>query len=106
MPCRKIDAEVRDIIDTEYKRAYTLLKENFDKLELVAQTLLEVESLDAEEFAALVEGREPPRKRQRNRHHSRQLAQATNAIGNHLRLTRHLHRHRPTAYKSRLPFLT
>lgn len=54
----KIDAEVRDIIDTEYKRAYTLLKENYDKLELVAQMLLEHESLDAEEFAALVEGRE------------------------------------------------
>jgi cell division protease FtsH len=56
----KIDAEVGEIIDTEYAHARKLLEDNFDKLELIAQTLLEIESLDAEEFAALMDGKEPP----------------------------------------------
>jgi cell division protease FtsH len=56
----KIDREVREIIDTEYIRARQVLTENKDKLELIAQTLLEIESLDAEEFLALIEGQGPP----------------------------------------------
>ncbi len=56
----KIDQEVRKIIDTAYEKAYTLLTQHKDKLELVAQTLLEVETLDAEQFAALMEGQGPP----------------------------------------------
>jgi cell division protease FtsH len=57
----KIDREVREIIDTEYARALQVLTENRDKLELVAQTLLDIESLDAEEFLALIEGNGPPK---------------------------------------------
>jgi cell division protease FtsH len=49
---------VRQIIDAEYERAYRIVTENRDKLELVAQRLLEVETLEADEFAALVEGGE------------------------------------------------
>jgi cell division protease FtsH len=54
----QIDREVRQIIDAEYERAYRIVTENRDKLELVAQRLLEVETLEADEFAALVEGGE------------------------------------------------
>ncbi len=54
----QIDAEVRQIIDEQYERTKQLLLENRDKLELIAQKLLELESLDAEEFVALMEGRE------------------------------------------------
>lgn len=54
----QIDREVRQIIDAEYERAFRIITENRDKLELVAQRLLEVETLEADEFAALVEGQE------------------------------------------------
>nr|WP_255547824.1 ATP-dependent zinc metalloprotease FtsH [Crassaminicella indica] len=49
----KIDKEIRLIIDEGYEKAERLLKENMDKLHLVANTLLEVETLNAEEFEKL-----------------------------------------------------
>jgi cell division protease FtsH len=52
----EIDGEVRRIVSEGYERARTILTENRDKLELIAQTLLEVETLDREEFVALMEG--------------------------------------------------
>jgi cell division protease FtsH len=56
----KIDAEVRQIIDGEYQRARQILMDNRDKLDLIARRLLEVETLETEEFTALLEGVEPP----------------------------------------------
>lgn len=56
----QIDREVREIVDEEYQRAHRILTENRDKLELVAQRLLEVETLERDEFAALLEGEESP----------------------------------------------
>ncbi len=56
----QIDKQVREIIDTEYKRVREILETNRDKLELVAQTLLEVETLEAHEFVALLEGKDLP----------------------------------------------
>ncbi len=56
----KIDDEVRRLIDEEYERARQILTENRAALDLIAQTLLEVETLEAGEFVALVEGRELP----------------------------------------------
>jgi cell division protease FtsH len=60
----QIDSEVRGIIDTEYQRAYNLLLENRDKLNMISRKLLEVETLEASEFVALMEGKEvsPPKK--------------------------------------------
>lgn len=55
----KIDQEVRKIIDAAYETAYALLSQNKDKLTLVAQTLLEVETLDAAQLADLMEGQDP-----------------------------------------------
>jgi cell division protease FtsH len=55
-----IDQEVREIIDTEHNRARQILTENRDKLDMVAQKLLEVETLEAEEFLALIEGTDSP----------------------------------------------
>lgn len=58
----KIDAEVRQIIDEAYERTRQLLTDNRDKLELIAQSLLEMETLEAVEFVALMEGEDlPPR---------------------------------------------
>ena len=50
----QIDLEVRKIIDTAYKETHQLLNEKREQLELVAKTLLEVESLDMEQFATLM----------------------------------------------------
>ncbi|PAB57623.1 ATP-dependent zinc metalloprotease FtsH [Anaeromicrobium sediminis] len=49
----KIDAEIRNIIDKGYERAEQILTDNMDKLYLIAETLLEVETLNAEEFDKL-----------------------------------------------------
>ena len=52
-----IDMEVRKIIEDSYKNAERLLKENIDKLHLVANTLMDKETLDSDEFTALIENR-------------------------------------------------
>jgi cell division protease FtsH len=56
----QIDAEVREIIDNAYQQALQALTDNRDKLDLIATRLLEVETLEAEEFVALMEGQEVP----------------------------------------------
>ncbi len=52
-----IDKEVKHIMDECYERAMQLLKENRDKLDTIAQTLMERETIEAAEFVALMEGR-------------------------------------------------
>lgn len=56
----QIDGEVRDIIDSEHARAAKILTENRDKLDLIANKLLEIETLEADDFVALIEGTDPP----------------------------------------------
>jgi cell division protease FtsH len=56
----QIDREVRSIIDEEHTRANQILQDHRDKLDLVAKKLLEVETLEAEEFVALIVGTEVP----------------------------------------------
>ena len=51
-----VDAEVKLIIDTAYERATKLLTDNLDKLHLVAQALLEYETLSGDEIKALLRG--------------------------------------------------
>jgi cell division protease FtsH len=56
-----IDAEVHDIVERARQRAYEVLTQNRDKLDLVVQKLIAQESLDADEFEALFnEGEETP----------------------------------------------
>ncbi|MBN1177871.1 MAG: ATP-dependent zinc metalloprotease FtsH [Anaerolineae bacterium] len=55
---RQIDEEVRRIVHTAYERAAGVLEMHRAKLDAVAEKLLEVETLDAEAFAAVVEGHE------------------------------------------------
>lgn len=45
-----IDKEMRKIIDMAYQKAEQLLKDNMNKLHVVAEALLEKETLDAKEF--------------------------------------------------------
>ena len=52
----KIDAEVRRIIDSAYKDAEQMLKDHRAELDRVAEALLEMETLDADEFEAIYSG--------------------------------------------------
>ncbi|MBI4091631.1 MAG: ATP-dependent metallopeptidase FtsH/Yme1/Tma family protein [Candidatus Levybacteria bacterium] len=52
----KIDAEVRHIIDEGYKSAQKILKQNKSKLDRVAEKLLSIETLEGEEFDAIMKG--------------------------------------------------
>ncbi len=49
-----IGEEVKTLIDTAYKRAEQILKNNIEKLEIVANTLLERETISAEEFEEII----------------------------------------------------
>ncbi|MCO5178705.1 MAG: ATP-dependent zinc metalloprotease FtsH [Candidatus Promineofilum sp.] len=56
----QIDTEVRRIIDLAHQLATDILTGHRDKLDLVSQKLLEVETLEAVEFVALMEGKDLP----------------------------------------------
>ncbi|ESU34604.1 cell division protein FtsH [Bacillus sp. 17376] len=59
----EIDLEIQMIIKDCYARAKNLLTEHRDKLDIIANTLLEVETLDAEQIKHLIDhGRLPDRK--------------------------------------------
>lgn len=53
-----IDQEVRRLVESSYEEAMTLLSDNRDKLDQVANALLDRETLTREEFLALMEGQE------------------------------------------------
>ncbi|HEX5091646.1 MAG TPA: ATP-dependent zinc metalloprotease FtsH [Burkholderiales bacterium] len=57
---QKVDAEIRRIIDTQYKLARRLIEENRDKVEAMAKALLEWETLDADQINDIMAGK-PPR---------------------------------------------
>ena len=52
----EIDDEIKKIIDSSYERCKNLLSENMDKLKIVAEELLEKETIDAERFEVLFSG--------------------------------------------------
>jgi cell division protease FtsH len=51
---QEIDAEVRAIIKTQFDRAYHLIHENRDKLEVIANSLLEFETLDGAQVEEII----------------------------------------------------
>jgi cell division protease FtsH len=56
----EIDDEVRHIIEQAHELARQLLRDNKDKLVLLAQKLIEVETLEGEQLSSLLEGGTPP----------------------------------------------
>ena len=52
----QIDAEIRRFVDEGYNRAVTLLSENMDKLHSIANALLKLETLNAEEYMRILTG--------------------------------------------------
>ncbi|HNC69152.1 MAG TPA: ATP-dependent metalloprotease, partial [Pseudomonadales bacterium] len=59
---KKIDEEVRRIVDEAYATARKLLVDNIDKLHAMADALVQYETLDTEQIDAIMGGRkaEPP----------------------------------------------
>lgn len=56
-----IDSEIKNIIDSCYKKCDELLRENLDKLHAVAKALVEYEKLDGAEFVKVFNGEELPK---------------------------------------------
>jgi len=54
-----IDSEIRAIIDRNYQRAVGILKENEDKLHLMASALMKYETIDAGQIDSIMEGKDP-----------------------------------------------
>ena len=56
---RKIDAVVRSVIDRAYSRAREILTSNMVILNAMAGALLQYETIDREQIAAIMEGKVP-----------------------------------------------
>lgn len=54
-----VDAEIRKIIDSQYKVAWDILDQNRDKVHLMAKTLLEWETIDADQINDIMAGNNP-----------------------------------------------
>jgi cell division protease FtsH len=52
----QIDAEVKNIVETAYNRAKTILTENRAKLDMLANILIEQETLDRSQFEEIMDG--------------------------------------------------
>ncbi len=53
---QKIDVEVKGLIETAHKRALGILEDNRDKVQLMADMLMEFETLDATDVKEIMEG--------------------------------------------------
>jgi cell division protease FtsH len=56
---KAIDAEIRAIIDRNYERARVILEENRDKLDLMADALIQYETIDTIQIDDIMAGRKP-----------------------------------------------
>jgi len=57
---RKVDSEIRRIIDEQYALARRLIEDNRDKIEAMAKALLDWETIDADQIEDIIAGK-PPR---------------------------------------------
>jgi cell division protease FtsH len=57
---QKVDEEIRRIVDQQYAVARKIIEENRDKVEAMAQALLEIETLDSDQVSDIMAGK-PPR---------------------------------------------
>lgn len=56
---KAIDEEIRKIIDESYARAKEILQANRDKLDLMAEALMQYETIDASQIDAIMAGKKP-----------------------------------------------
>lgn len=59
---KEIDEEIKNIIEEAYQECEKILTENSKELNVVAEALLEVETLDGKQFMQLINGEVTPRK--------------------------------------------
>jgi cell division protease FtsH len=57
---KRVDAEVRKIIDGQYAAARRILEDNRERVEAMAKALLELETIDADQIDDIMAGK-PPR---------------------------------------------
>jgi cell division protease FtsH len=77
---QKVDAEIRRIIDQQYRVARTLLEESRDKVEAMTKALLEWETIDADQISDIMDGK-PPRPPKPSGGSSQKPAKPTNDGG-------------------------
>jgi cell division protease FtsH len=56
---KTIDEEIRKIIDESYARSETILKDNIEKLHLMADALMKYETIDSDQITDIMEGKVP-----------------------------------------------
>jgi cell division protease FtsH len=56
---RAIDSEIRSLIDRNYQRSVDILKENEDKLHVMAGALMKYETIDSSQIDSIMEGKIP-----------------------------------------------
>ncbi|WP_420465731.1 ATP-dependent zinc metalloprotease FtsH [Panacagrimonas sp.] len=54
-----IDQEIREIIDSNYARAKTVIEADMDKLHVMAEALLKYETIDSAQIARIMQGQDP-----------------------------------------------
>ena len=54
-----IDSEIRKIIDHQYQRATKLIKDNLEKMHLMADALMKYETIDVEQIDQIMDGKAP-----------------------------------------------
>ncbi|MEX1201259.1 MAG: ATP-dependent zinc metalloprotease FtsH [Methylophaga sp.] len=59
LTAKQIDEDVRAVINRNYARAEQILKDNVEKLHLMAKTLIKYETIDSDQIDAIMNGREP-----------------------------------------------
>ncbi|QOX65376.1 ATP-dependent metallopeptidase FtsH/Yme1/Tma family protein [Anoxybacterium hadale] len=76
----EIDEEIRTIVEDAYSTAEKLLTENIDMLHTIAKTLLEIETLDGEQFEALFTGAKTSKQLIEEVHHMERAIEEANAL--------------------------
>jgi len=61
---RKIDIEVRDLIENNYARAKKILLDHMDQLHFIAKALIKYETLEGKEIDIIMEGKDLQREEQ------------------------------------------
>ncbi|MDF2656644.1 MAG: ATP-dependent metallopeptidase FtsH/Yme1/Tma family protein [Bacillota bacterium] len=76
----EIDEEIRTIVEDAYSTAEKLLTEKIDLLHTIAKTLLEIETLDGEQFEALFTGAKTAKQLIEEVHHLERAIEEANAL--------------------------
>ena len=78
-----IDAEVNEIITNAYKRCEDIIRAHYDKLEIVANELIEVEKIEGDRFKALMaDDYVPENKEEKETEKAEEITENTETVSN------------------------